>query len=572
MLTFAYYLLKVSLCSGLLFGYYFFMLRNKRFHQYNRFYLLSAVILSWIIPLAKIKFWNDTAQQEMPAIKLLKVVATRDAIVEESLKLSATFWNFDTLALVIFSLISAAFFISLIAGIVRIGKLIRSNTNKSWKNINFIFTETKGTPFSFFKYIFWNKTIDLQTEEGKHILQHELTHMHEKHSADKLFLNIALVIGWLNPFFWLVRKELNMIHEFIADEKAISDGDTDSFSAMLLKTAYPQHSFVLANSFFHSPIKRRLIMFTNSKKPSYSYLRKLMILPLLTLVAVVFVLKLKGQTSKSNNNGGKASATKSEKIVIANETKKSNITSGEDTDTNAKVKNSPYTVKVIADTAAISQSNDTALSNELIAVYDAQISSKNFYAKNITAEQRSISDFLLKKLASEKYKGKQANPELIRFLEDVIVKRITEEHKKVKEETGTNEVLEDLIKKQVKEEQQDTTKPKFNKVFTIVENPPYYSKGMAAFADYIQKNMQYPKEAIENKKEGAVSIKFIIDEDGKLSDFKKVSDVGLGLEEEAIRLLKNSSGWTPGIQNGHKVPVEIVQQITFSLPAEEGAK
>ncbi|MEJ7676593.1 MAG: M56 family metallopeptidase [Segetibacter sp.] len=248
----------------------------------------------------------------MPAITLLKVVATRDTIVEDSLKF--WLWDFRILTLVIFSLISAALLVWLIAGIVRIGILIRSNPNKSWNNINFIFTEAKGTPFSFFKYIFWNKNIDLQTDEGKYILQHELTHVSGKHSADKLFLHIVLVAGWLNPFFWLIRKELDMIHEFIADEKAISDGDIDTFSAMLLKTAYPQHSFPLANSFFHSPIKRRLIMFTNSKKPSYSYFRRLMILPLLCFVIVFFSFKTKGQNSnKIPNSSTNVSTIKFEK-------------------------------------------------------------------------------------------------------------------------------------------------------------------------------------------------------------------------------------------------------------------
>ncbi|MEJ7676591.1 MAG: TonB family protein [Segetibacter sp.] len=140
-------------------------------------------------------------------------------------------------------------------------------------------------------------------------------------------------------------------------------------------------------------------------------------------------------------------------------------------------------------------------------------------------------------------------------------------------EKGANGVIEVTTKgfadKGTKESTQDTAKPKFERVFTRVENPPYYSKGMTAFAEYIQSNMQYPKEALENKKEGAVSIQFIIDEDGKLSDFKKVSDVGFGLEEEAIRLIKNSTDWKPGIQNGHKVPVQIIQQIIFRLPGKK---
>ena len=107
---------------------------------------------------------------------------------------------------------------------------------------------------------------------------------------------------------------------------------------------------------------------------------------------------------------------------------------------------------------------------------------------------------------------------------------------------------------------------KYNKVFTRVENPPFYLNGMMAFADYINSNMQYPKEASTNKKEGAVLIQFIVNEEGKLTDFKKLSDKGYGLEEEAIRLVKNSGEWKPGVQNGHRVPVQVQQQVIFELP------
>ncbi len=108
--------------------------------------------------------------------------------------------------------------------------------------------------------------------------------------------------------------------------------------------------------------------------------------------------------------------------------------------------------------------------------------------------------------------------------------------------------------------------PEFDKVFTKVETPPYYQNGMMAFADYINRNIQYPTDAIQSKIEGAVTIQFIVSGEGELTDFKKGSAKGYGLEEEAIRLIKNSGKWKPGVQNGRKVPVQIVQQVIFELP------
>ncbi|HEX8462282.1 MAG TPA: hypothetical protein VF623_12665, partial [Segetibacter sp.] len=193
MLTFAYYLLKVIVCSGLLFSYYYFVLRNKRFHQYNRFYLLFALVISWIIPIAKIEYWIETKPEEQVAIKFLTVVSAGDAFVEESVKLNQANWSLENVTLVAFAVVSLAFAVWLLLGLVRIARLIKSNPVQTWNNIRFIFTTVKGSPFSFFKYIFWNKNIDLQTTEGKHILQHELTHVAEKHSADKLLVNGMLI-------------------------------------------------------------------------------------------------------------------------------------------------------------------------------------------------------------------------------------------------------------------------------------------------------------------------------------------------------------------------------------------
>jgi TonB-dependent SusC/RagA subfamily outer membrane receptor len=158
-------------------------------------------------------------------------------------------------------------------------------------------TRVKGTPFSFFSYIFWNAEIDIQTPAGKQILQHELTHVTQYHSIDKIVIQLNLIAGWFNPFFWLLKKELDMIHEFIADKKSVENGDAASLAQMLLTTAYPGQQFPLTNPFFFSPIKRRLKMLTNTKNPTFNYLRRLIVLPLLALVVLLFAFRAKENTN-----------------------------------------------------------------------------------------------------------------------------------------------------------------------------------------------------------------------------------------------------------------------------------
>jgi len=290
-----YYLLQVLVCSAVLMVYYLLVLRNKKFHQYNRFYLLGVALISWIVPLIKI-FW----QQERSGVRqvdLLNVVATNNSEMEalvtskqESLDLLSLLPNF-------YVGVSICLAVAMLVSLYRIYKIYREHECTNLQQFYLVMTRVKGTPFSFFSYIFWNAEIDIQTPAGKQILQHELTHVKQYHSIDKIVMQLNLIVGWFNPFFWLLKKELDMIHEFIADKKSVENGDAASLAQMLLTTAYPGQQFSLTNPFFFSPIKRRLKMLTNTKNPTFNYLRRLIVLPLLAVVVLLFAFR-----AKENNN------------------------------------------------------------------------------------------------------------------------------------------------------------------------------------------------------------------------------------------------------------------------------
>ncbi|MEI9956813.1 MAG: N-acetylmuramoyl-L-alanine amidase [Ferruginibacter sp.] len=145
----------------------------------------------------------------------------------------------------------------------------------------------------------------METTTGNQIFKHELAHVQEGHTYDKLFINIILIFFWCNPFYWLYRKELNMIHEFIADKKAVEDSDTEAFAAMILQATYPQHRFQLTNNFFYSPIKRRLLMLTKNKNPKVNYFGRVMVLPLAILIFAAFTFKTKGRLDAASRYKGK---------------------------------------------------------------------------------------------------------------------------------------------------------------------------------------------------------------------------------------------------------------------------
>jgi N-acetylmuramoyl-L-alanine amidase len=295
MMALAEHLLKVIICSALFTGYYWLALRNKLFHQWNRFYLLGAVILSITIPFAKFTVWQKT-EEPTTVYHVLQTITTEEKWFEEEaapIPTNQVFLTKESITFFIYSLVSAIMFVLMMIAITRIIKLFQQNPHWKLNGLTFVDTEAKGTPFSFLHYIFWNRKIDFESAQGQQIFSHELVHVQEKHTWDKLFINFILVFFWINPFFWLMKKELTMIHEFIADKRAVAYGDASAFAAMILAVAFPGQTLSLTNPFFYSPVKRRLLMLSKLNNPKMGYISRLLLLPLLTLLFAAFSLKIK---------------------------------------------------------------------------------------------------------------------------------------------------------------------------------------------------------------------------------------------------------------------------------------
>ncbi len=301
MIAFSYYLLKVIICSGLLYSYYYLALRNKLFHIWNRFYLLAAIVISLTVPLIKIQIWQEPETQQSGIISLLNVVSAGDQYIHEIGKQPA--YQFSTKQFIIMGyLLICLFMLSiLVRTILQINRLIRHHPIQAFEDFYFINTAAKGTPFSFLKFIFWNNQIEPDSEAGQQMLKHELAHVREKHSHDKIFINLVLLVFWSNPFFWLIRREMGMIHEFIADKKSVDQSDTRAFAAMILQSVYPQHQFSITNNFFHSPLKRRLLMLTKIQNPHTSYISRLLVLPFVAFLITAFTLKVKQQNTETGS-------------------------------------------------------------------------------------------------------------------------------------------------------------------------------------------------------------------------------------------------------------------------------
>ena len=305
MITLLVYLLKVMVISAILYSYYWLVLRNKQFHQYNRIYLLGITIFSWIIPFVKISIVQPPVKSAPAAYYFANSIAIGNSSIEQEILITNAKFNWDSLLLTICVGITILFLVRFLFSLWKIRSLNLKYPQESLMGLKLVMTDVKGTPFSFFKYLFWNRTIDLNSEVGKKILAHEIVHIEENHSFDKLLIELQLIVGWFNPFLWFIRNELYLIHEFIADEKSIQNKDAEVLATLLLASVYPAQQHILVNSFFYSPIKRRIQMFTKSTPTKFSYLRRLSILPILSVLLLLFAFR--------NNKGAQRPIVKLDK-------------------------------------------------------------------------------------------------------------------------------------------------------------------------------------------------------------------------------------------------------------------
>jgi TonB-dependent SusC/RagA subfamily outer membrane receptor len=297
------YLIQVIIFSGLLYGYYHLFLRNNKFHTYNRFYLLAATVTSILIPFINIPLYFNQANEKTSVLyQTLTVISASDPetvafAINQDLN-HTPYLTWQNILWAFYILIAVLVFTRFVVALFKINYLLRNNEVEKLDSIKFINTEEPGTPFSFFRWLFWNNKIKLQSTEGQQVFRHELFHIQQKHSWDIVFTELLTVAFWLNPFFHLIKKEIKAIHEFLADEFAVRDSEHWSYAELLLMQALGTQTNRLTNPFFHNQIKRRIAMITSSKNPTYQYLRKVMILPIAIIVFVLFAFKIK--TKESN--------------------------------------------------------------------------------------------------------------------------------------------------------------------------------------------------------------------------------------------------------------------------------
>jgi TonB family protein len=295
MILFITYLIKVFICSGVLYGYYTLALKNDNFHQWNRYYLLLSALSSLVLPLLQIQvpFYSQPEAQTYTT----QLITLREFIIHGGNK-GAHITSLSGLWLICYCLISTLLLGRLLLNLRKIHMLAK--TSRIDKHTGFILLENQQiqSPFSFFNHVFWNGNITPDSKEGQQILRHELAHITGHHTTDKILMETICAICWINPFCYLMKRELSMVHEFIADKAAADEDTASDYARTILLLTLQSKQLPIVNSFLQPPVKRRIMMLFNNKTNN-TIMKKSIVLPIVvTLIAFIsFQQKNQAQTT-----------------------------------------------------------------------------------------------------------------------------------------------------------------------------------------------------------------------------------------------------------------------------------
>jgi hypothetical protein len=547
----AIYFIKCFVCSAILYLYYLLALRNKKFHYYNRFYILLSLLLSIALPLLRLQLFTFHSNSDKAVHMMHLIYEGNTEQLTINTQQDTNWWPIISVAFIIICVIHA---ISLIARIIELNQLKKKYPVTQLGEIDFINTDLSQAPFSFIKNLFWRNDINLEETASKQILQHEITHITQKHSYDKLFMQALLCFYWMQPFFWLFRKELYMVHEFIADENAVGN-DAQAFATMLLSNNFNKQVFSPAQSFSYSPIKRRLIMITTSKQSRFSYVRRLLVLPVLAITVLLFSFTLQKdrKTSKQSAVTNIADTTEPsmdpKKAIYFIDGKEGTVK-----DVNPM---QIALMNVLKPDEAIKKYGDKG-NDGAIEIY-----TKTFMNKKDNTKPLYVIDGVAQ---NDDFKLSSIN--------DADIKEIyvwkNDEHTKEYDDRGKNGVIEITTKKHA-----DTTSPASQtNTFEKVDVEARFPGGSEAWKKYLQANLNANTPVDHGAPSGSYTtiVSFLVSENGVISDVKADKDPGYGVGAEAVRIIEHGPLWQPATIDGKPVTYRQKQSITFQVSEDKPAK
>lgn len=281
----AIYLIKINVALMLLYGFYRLTVSRDTFFGLRRLTLWLIYAVALMVPALNLEYWvRDTPTMESMA----NVYAdTFYPVVVVKAQASGITWM--DMLLGIYWVGVAVLSLRLVWQLFSIIRLAVISRKQEVEGITVHLLKGEGSPFSFFRWVFMYPST-LEGRQLHEVMVHECTHVSGHHSLDTLFSELFSIACWFNPFAWLMKQEVRMNLEYLADESVLSDGNArKSYQYHLLGLAYrqPNESTKIANNFNLLPLKKRIKMMNKRRTSEIGKAKYLLFAPLAGVLLMV---------------------------------------------------------------------------------------------------------------------------------------------------------------------------------------------------------------------------------------------------------------------------------------------
>lgn len=284
------FLIQSGISLAVLLAVYKLLLQREKMHVFNRFYLLFAICFSFLIPFIEIGIKSEI----LPVMKRAAETITHPPPFMDPFYTPPVprINIFPFILLMVYMIGAAVMFFRFAINLGQLISVIVKNETLPFANATLVWVKKPILPHSFLHYIFVSTT-DLVEKE---LLDHELTHVRQRHTLDIIFIEILKIVFWFNPLIHLYRKAIKLNHEFLADQWVLqTNNNVISYQEILLNKLFMNKASGLASHVHYSLTKKRLIMMTKSTSKWRAVLLKLAVLPLFAALVLVFCVKAVAQ-------------------------------------------------------------------------------------------------------------------------------------------------------------------------------------------------------------------------------------------------------------------------------------
>lgn len=307
------YSVKVAVCLALFYLFHKLLMSRDTFHTFNRFAILSMMLLSLVLPLVHLSLDSETGINRgtvaLEGLVAQTVVDDGGNGVGEGLTLTQVLLAAYVLGVVLFvgkALLSVGSLLRLIR---------RARCVEVRNGIRIYTMQGDISPFSWFRYIIMSEK-DWQ-ENRREIVLHEMAHIRRCHSMDVAVCNMMIVFQWYNPAAWLLKRELQTVHEYEADEAVLSAGvDATHYQMLLIRKAVGERLFSMANNLNHNSLKKRITMMKIKRTNPVQKAKIAFVLPLAAMTVAAFASQKVENLSEKVEQESEAFSSVSDNPVV----------------------------------------------------------------------------------------------------------------------------------------------------------------------------------------------------------------------------------------------------------------